>query len=67
MSWHDLRHTYTTWGRLAGIQPEIMRDQLGHASVMITLDTYSHVNQPEQRASAVALIEKYAMTPNQVM
>ena len=67
VSWHDLRHTYTTWGRLAGIQPEIMRDQLGHASVMITLDTYSHVNQPEQRASAVALIEKYAMTTNQVM
>ena len=64
VSWHDLRHTYTTWGRLAGMQPEIMRDQLGHSSVLITLDTYSHVNQTEERASAVAMIDKYAMTNN---
>ena len=49
------------------MQPEIMRDQLGHSSVLITLDTYSHVNQTEQRVNAVALIEKYAMPTNQVM
>ena len=30
VSWHDLRHTYTTWGRLAGMKAETMRDQLGH-------------------------------------
>jgi len=42
VSWHDLRHTYTTWGRLAGMKPEIMRDQLGHSSVLMTLDVYSH-------------------------
>jgi integrase len=44
VSWHDLRHTYTTWGGLVNVRPEIMRDQLGHSSVLMTLDVYSHVN-----------------------
>jgi integrase len=26
VSWHDLRHTYTTWGRLAGMKAETMRE-----------------------------------------
>ncbi len=60
VSWHDLRHTYTTWGRLAGMKPEIMRDQLGHASVLMTLDVYSHVNQAEERVGEVAKVEQYA-------
>ncbi|MBI3683760.1 MAG: site-specific integrase, partial [Acidobacteria bacterium] len=60
VSWHDLRHTYATWGRLAGMKPEIMRDQLGHSSVLMTLDVYSHVNQAEERTGAVAMIENYA-------
>lgn len=48
ISWHDLRHTYATWGRRAGIKPETMRDQLGHSSVLMTLDVYSHA---EDRAN----------------
>jgi integrase len=50
VSWHDFRHTYTTWGRLAGMKPEVMRDQLGHSSVLMTLDVYSHVNQISERS-----------------
>ena len=57
VSWHDLRHTYTTWGRRAGVDPESMRDQLGHSSVQITLDVYSHA---QDRAEAAARIERYA-------
>ena len=57
VSWHDLRHTYTTWGRLAGIKPETMRDQLGHSSVLMTLDVYSHAQ--DRRAEAV-MIERFA-------
>jgi integrase len=57
VSWHDLRHTYTTWGRLAGMKAETMRDQLGHASVLMTLDVYSHA---QDRAGEAALIEQYA-------
>ena len=57
IGWHDLRHTYTTWGRRAGVDPEAMRDQLGHSSVQITLDVYSHI---ENGANAAASIERYA-------
>ena len=57
VSWHDLRHTYTTWGRRAGVRAEAMRDQLGHASVTTTLDIYSHVDDSDRVAEA---IERYA-------
>jgi len=57
ISWHDLRRTYTTWGRLAGVKAETMRDQLGHSSVMMTLDVYS---QAQDRRSEAILIERFA-------
>jgi len=40
---HDLRHTHATLLLKAGIHPKIVSERLGHASVGITLDTYSHV------------------------
>lgn len=43
VSWHSFRHTYTSWGRAAGVTPEGMRDQLGHASIATTLGIYSHL------------------------
>ena len=52
MSWHDLRHTYTTWGRKAGFEAEVMRDQLVHESVQVTLDIYSHIDDREIQAGA---------------
>lgn len=60
VSWHDLRHTYTTWGGIVNVRPEVMRDQLGHSSVLMTLDVYSHVNQAALRAREIAKIEQYA-------
>ena len=61
LSWHDLRHTYTTWGREAGVKAEVMRDQLGHGSVQVTLDIYSHVDDRETEARQV---EEYALAVN---
>ena len=57
IGWHDLRHTYTTWGRRAGVPVETMRNQLGHASSVLTLDVYSHAG--DDREGAVELIEQY--------
>jgi integrase len=59
ISWHDLRHSFTTWGRLAGLKAESLRDMLGHSSVQITLDVYSHASQAE-RASELAKLQQYA-------
>ncbi|MMZ56363.1 site-specific tyrosine recombinase XerC [compost metagenome] len=40
---HDLRHTHATILLRLGENPKLVSERLGHASVTITLDTYSHV------------------------
>ncbi|MBI3910324.1 MAG: site-specific integrase [Armatimonadetes bacterium] len=40
---HDLRHTCATLLLRQGVHPKIVSERLGHATVAITLDTYSHV------------------------
>ena len=46
---YDLRHTCATLMLLAGVHPKVVSERLGHASVKITLDTYSHVLPTMQR------------------
>jgi integrase len=36
----------------AGTHPKIVQERLGHASIQITLDTYSHVTPGLQEAAA---------------
>ena len=38
-----------------GVHPKVVSERLGHASVNITLDTYSHVLPGLQEAAALAL------------
>ena len=40
---YDLRHTHATILLREGVNPKIVSERLGHASVALTLDTYSHV------------------------
>ena len=40
---HDLRHTCATILLMAGKHPKFVQEMFGHASISITLDTYSHV------------------------
>jgi integrase len=40
--WHDLRHTYATLLLVRGTHPTYVQKSLGHASVQLTLDRYSH-------------------------
>ena len=40
---HDLRHTHATHMLKAGIHPKIAQERLGHSSVGVTIDLYSHV------------------------
>jgi integrase len=40
---HDLRHTCATILLMAGKHPKYVQEMLGHTSISITLDTYSHV------------------------
>lgn len=55
---HDLRHTHATLGLAAGIQPKVMSDRLGHATVAFTQDVYMHAipRLEEEAAEQVALL-----------
>ena len=52
---HDLRHTHATLLLSAGVHPKVVQERLGHASISITLDTYSHVAPGMQEAAAAKL------------
>ena len=52
---YDLRHTCATLMLLAGVHPKVVSERLGHASVKITLDTYSHVLPTMQREATERL------------
>lgn len=49
---HDLRHTAATLLLLAGENPKVVSERLGHATVAITLDVYSHVLPTMQKEAA---------------
>ncbi|MEV2661842.1 site-specific integrase [Paenibacillus larvae] len=48
---HDLRHTHATLLLKRGVHPKIVQERLGHSSITITLDTYSHVLPGLQEAA----------------
>jgi integrase len=52
---HDLRHTHATLALQAGIHPKIVSERLGHSSVSLTLDVYSHALPHLQREAAAAV------------
>ncbi len=56
-TFHQLRHTAATILLLKNVNPKIVSEMLGHASIAITLDTYSHV-LPNMQDSAVAAMEE---------
>ncbi len=49
---HDLRHTYATLALKGGVHPKVVSERLGHATVGITLDLYSHVTPAIGRDAA---------------
>jgi integrase len=57
---HALRHTHATEMLRAGIHPLVVSQRLGHSTVSITLDTYSHVTAGLQEAAALRFEEGLA-------
>ena len=57
---HALRHTYATRAIERGVQPKVLQQLLGHASIKTTMDRYVHVTD-ESLAKAVQQFE--AATP----
>jgi hypothetical protein len=57
ITFHDLRHTVATLLLSKEINPKIVQEQLGHSSINLTLNTYSHVIKSMRGIAANALEE----------
>lgn len=55
-SMHALRHTYATRAIESGMQPKVLQQLLGHASIKTTMDRYVHVTD-DSLAKAVLQFE----------
>ena len=49
---HDLRHTHATHLLMSGVHPKIAQERLGHSSIAVTMDIYSHVLPGMQEEAA---------------
>jgi integrase len=52
---HDLRHTAATLMLSRHVHPKVASEMLGHSTVAITLDLYSHVSVTMQREAVGVL------------
>jgi integrase len=51
---HGMRHTHATMLMKHGVNPKVVSERLGHATIAITLSTYSHVlPQMQEQAAAI--------------
>jgi integrase len=60
-SFHDLRHTHATLLLRQGINIKVISERLGHSTVAMTLDTYSHLMPDMQETAVKALEEMFDM------
>ena len=49
---HDVRHTMATNALAAGVHPKVVQEQLGHATIAVTMDIYSQLPQAVRREGA---------------
>ncbi len=52
---HDLRHSHATALLTAGVHPKVARERLGHSTIAVTLDLYSHVTGTMQEDAATRI------------
>ncbi len=64
---HDARHTHASLMLKQGIHPKIGQERLGHSSITITLDTYSHVAPGLQQTAANSFDEAFTTKYNKTL
>lgn len=52
---HDLRHTHASLLLARGVHPKVVQERLGHSSITMTLDLYSHMVPGLQEVAARSL------------
>jgi len=65
IKFHALRHTFSSLLMAENVHPKVVQEMLGHSTISLTLDTYSHL-VPTLRSEAAekvnSLLQKYCKT-----
>jgi integrase len=56
---HDLRHSHATQLLASGVHPKIVQECLGHSTIAVTMDLYSHVSETIQSDATTRLDQAY--------
>src|SRR6185436_15278991 len=56
MTLHGLRHSHASHMLASNIHPKIVQERLGHSSIAITMDIYSHL-MPNMQGEAAATVD----------
>jgi integrase len=62
---HSTRHTAATLLLMQGVHPRVVQELLGHSSIAVTMDTYSHV-LPSMGAEAASRMDALFSKPGRV-
>jgi integrase len=58
---HNLRHSHATQLLASGVHPKIVQERLGHSTITVTMDLYSHVSETMQSDAAAKLDQAYRL------
>jgi integrase len=62
---HDARHSHASLMLKQGTHPKVVQERLGHSSIQVTLDTYSHVAPGLQEAAAARFDQAFMARYNE--
>ena len=61
---HDARHSHASLMLKQGVHPKVVQERLGHATIAVTLDTYSHVAPGLQELAAQRFDDAFKVSHN---
>jgi len=62
VTFHDLRHTHATHLLGQNIHPKVVSERLGHSTIALTMNTYSHVMPTMQEEAADKVDDMLSIT-----
>jgi len=62
---HDARHSHASLMLKQGVHPKVVQERLGHSSIAVTLDIYSHVTPGLQEQAAKRFDEAFLTKYNE--
>jgi len=57
ISWHTLRHTYSTLLHANGEDPKVVQELLRHSSIKVTMDVYTQAVTATKRKAQSRVVE----------